>query len=286
MMFYLKKYINLHLNFAVFVYTRFALKFNNSQYVALINILAFIQNTGVKFYYDVATKEFSYKDSKYGERIYFSHKTRAQMYLKGIRYRAQALGNEYLLNQIPFENGDVVMDCGANIGELYYWFKFNNKKIKYISFEPSPLEFEALRRNCTKGINHNIGLWNTESNLQFYIASEAADSSIIQPASFDDVIQIETKMLENFVTKPIKLLKLEAEGAELEILEGLGEKLALIEYISADLSFERGVDSQSTLVPVINFLLRNNFSLIAIEYRSVKALFRNNNVKPVRKRLC
>lgn len=277
MVFYLKKYIDLHLRIMRFIYTRFALKFTGSQYIALINILAFIQNTGVKFFYDSATKEFSYKDSKYSERIYFRHKTRALMYITGIRSRAQSLGNSYLLDQIPFENGDVVIDCGANIGELYYWFKFSNKGIEYVSFEPSPLEFEALKKNCPDGKNHNIGLWNTDGFLKFYISSEGADSSIIQPISFDDVIQVETKRLENFVDKPIKLLKLEAEGAEPEILEGLGSKLSQIEYISADLGFERGVDEESTMVPVINFLLRNNFSLIAIEYKTFKALFRNNN---------
>ena len=72
------------------------------------------------------------------------------------------------------------------------------------------------------------------------------------------------------------MLKLEAEGAEPEILEGIGDKLRLIEYISADLGFERGANCESTLVPVTNMLLRNNFSLVEVGYSRVVALFKND----------
>ena len=60
----------------------------------------------------------------------------------------------------------------------------------------------------------------------------------------------------------IKLLKLEAEGAEPEIVQGIGEKLDLIEYISADLGFER--NRESTFAPVTNYLLERNFEVINI----------------------
>ena len=73
--------------------------------------------------------------------------------------------------------------------------------------------------------------------------------------SFDDKTKVPVDRLESYVSSKIKLLKLEAEGAEPEILEGLGEKLNLVEYISADLGYERGVHCESTLVPVTNYLL-------------------------------
>ena len=88
-------------------------------------------------------------------------------------------------------------------------------------------------------------------------------------------IIVPSRRLENFIHKPVKLLKLEAEGAEPEILYGIGDKLKLIEYISADVGFERGIKEESTLVPVTNYLLENNFELISLGIGRLSLLFRN-----------
>ena len=130
--------------------------------------------------------------------------------------------------------------------------------------------------NCPEAEAHNIALWNRNETIQFYLASEGANSSIIQPAQHQGSIAVEGRRLEDYIEQPIRLLKLEAEGAEPEILEGIGDKLRLIEYISADLGFERGVSRESTLVPVTNMLLRNNFSLVEVGYPRVVALFKND----------
>ena len=81
------------------------------------------------------------------------------------------------------------------------------------------------------------------------------------------------------INKPIKCLKLEAEGAEPEILEGLAEKINMIQFISADLGFERGVKCESTLLPVTNYLLSRNFEIVSLNYDRVSVLFRNKSFK-------
>ena len=75
------------------------------------------------------------------------------------------------------------------------------------------------------------------------------------------------------------MLKLEAEGCEPEILEGLGKKLEKIEFISADLGFERGKNADSTLVPVTNYLLGRGFELVDVSHFRVCVLFRNKKFK-------
>ena len=62
--------------------------------------------------------------------------------------------------------------------------------------------------------------------------------------------------------KKIKLLKLEAEGYEPEILQGCQNNLENIEYISADLGPERGLSNQCTIVEVTNFLICKDFKTI------------------------
>ncbi len=47
-------------------------------------------------------------------------------------------------------------------------------------------------------------------------------------------------------------------------------------FITADLGYERGMLEESTLVPVVNFLLERGFSIRAISHDRIVALFENN----------
>lgn len=256
---------------------RRAVEYDGERCTRLLNVAAGLKQTGVTFVYDPDRNAYKYIDKEYGRPVYFVHKKRAIMYRKGIIARTSLLARDYFLSRIDFSDGDVVIDCGANIGELYFWFLFNGLGIRYVPFEPSPLEFSALRLNCPDAESHNVALWNRNETLNFYLASEDADSSIIEPARHQGAIAVEARRLDDYITGPVRLLKLEAEGAEPEILEGIGEKLPLIHYIAADLGFERGVLRESTLAPVTNMLLRRNFSLLDVAYPRVTALFRNDN---------
>ena len=120
-------------------------------------------------------------------------------------------------------------------------------------------------------------MWNKKRELAFYISSNHADSSIIKPKNFDDKITVKVSKLEEYVSKPVKCLKLEAEGAEPEVLEGLESKLSLVEYIAADLGYERGVDCESTLPAVTNFLCQRGFELIKVNHTRICALYKNRN---------
>ena len=81
--------------------------------------------------------------------------------------------------------------------------------------------------------------------------------------------------LEKFIDARIKYLKLEAEGAEPEVLDGLGDKLKLAEDVTADLGYKRGLNSESTLAPVTNYLLQNGFELIDLRGVRLCALYRH-----------
>jgi len=76
------------------------------------------------------------------------------------------------------------------------------------------------------------------------------------------------------------LLKLEAEGGEPEVLMGCIEILQNIDYISADLGFERGVSEENTFPEVINFLLYNGFNVVKAIAPSGRntVLFKNSRV--------
>lgn len=225
-------------------------------------------------YYLVSDPAFSDQEYK------FRHEIQANMaYKKGLSHRARLMGDSYLLDQVPFQEGDRVLDCGANVGDLKLWFTWHRRQVDYVAFEPSPLEYACLRDNVLPGEAHHCGLWKETGKLTFYVSSQGADSSLIEPAEYDEVIEVETRRLADFIDGPVRFLKLEAEGAEPEILQGVEEKLHMIEYISADLGYERGVRSESTFVPVTNYLLARGFELVDISRERLVALYRNTSAR-------
>ena len=71
-----------------------------------------------------------------------------------------------------------------------------------------------------------------------FLNPEGADSSLVYFGS-DSSVEVNTKTLDSFKYPQIKLLKIEAEGAELEVLQGSVDTLSNVEYISVDYGPER-----------------------------------------------
>ncbi|WFE89925.1 FkbM family methyltransferase [Roseibium porphyridii] len=244
-------------------------------YAQLFNETSKLRGTSARVVWDGSVYIVSDPEMPRREYVFRHEKQGLLAYSDGLVARAENLGSAYFLENVNFQDGDIVFDCGANLGDLFLWFDHKNLEIEYIGFEPSPVEFKCAEQNVAPHLVYNLGLWNRDDELQFYVSSQGADSSLIEPSQFDEVITVQTKRLDALIENEIKFLKLEAEGAEPEILEGIGDKLDQIEYISADLGFERGKKSESTLVPVMNYLLRNGFELESIRHDRICALFRN-----------
>ena len=241
----------------------------------LFNLRAALRGVDTRIRYQPEHRVFLAKSDKYEVR--FRHEAQAYYACKrGIRRRTEILGDTYFLTQIDFSAGDVVVDCGANVGELKYFFLENDLPVEYIGIEPSPLEYRCLEENVAPSKTFNVGLWDSDGSLDFYVSSQMADSSLIEPPTYDEVISVPTKRLDSLLpNQSIKLLKLEAEGAEPEAIYGCEGLLDRIEYVSADLGFERGVGQTSTLGAVTNYLLARGFEIVANGNKRLTVLYRN-----------
>ena len=183
----------------------------------------------------------------------------------------------YCLHHLEFSNGDIVIDCGANVGELYVSFLYNNINVDYIGIEPDSKTFECLTKNA-KGEDNKFfktALSNKIGKKEFYLDNYGGNSSL---EKFDNVKSrtLHTNTIDNLdLPTKIKLLKLDAEGHELEVFQGAKGTLSNVEFIAVDYGFEKGLDQSSTIVEVNNFLLENNFELYKFsEYRLV-GLYKN-----------
>ena len=206
---------------------------------------------------------------------FFNEPVGANLYSRGIKERGEGIGKAYCLKRINFNHGDCIIDCGANNGDLLLWFQNRNLDIEYIGFEPSLNEYACLKQNIFPHKAVNSALWNVEGEKDFFVSPDNGDSSIFEPKKFNETYKVKTEKLEKYVNKEIKLLKVEGEGAEPEIIEGIGSNLEYIHFISADLSNERGLLSEFTVTQVTNFLLSNNFELLDFSPYRFIFLFQN-----------
>lgn len=222
-----------------------------------------------------------YRDKQYlrkfpeFRKIYFPDKERTRLYSKGYIYRLKSLEKMYLLDNIKYEHGDVVVDCGANIGEIKLIFDLKKIRVKYYGFEPGTKEFFCLKKNIKEGILYNQGLWHTNQKMSFFEKTDTADSSFIENNKYTSIVKKKVVRLDNYKFKKIKLLKVEAEGAEPEVLIGARKLFKKIEFISVDCGPERGFLMQKTDKIVSNYLKQNNYKLINKSKLRDILLFRN-----------
>ncbi len=255
-------------------YRELILRSKPERFCLLFNLLrAKVGRGDVRFEFDRTTGLFVARSNRHA-RVFRESWIGYNSYRNGVAERGLSLGKSYLLDQITFRDGDVVVDCGANVGDLQIYFTEKNLKVEYIGIEPSPSEYACLKENVKPAQTFNLGLWNEDSNLDFYVSPHNADSSFLKPAEFATKVSIEAKRLDSFIDSHVRLLKVEAEGAEPEVLLGCTKMLDRIDFISADLGFERGPDQESTLPTVTNFLLQHNFELVDVTHGRIVALYR------------
>jgi FkbM family methyltransferase len=212
-------------------------------------------------------------------RRFLAKKQACHFYWKGLGHRAAEIGSRYMLHLVDLNPGDLVVDCGANVGDLELYLQTRDSGIGYLGVEPSPAEFSCLMQNVGRANCVNVGLWSEEANLQFYVSSASADSSFIVPRKFDEILEVKATRLDSIVSRPVRLLKLEAEGAEPEVLIGAEGVLKRTDFIAADLGPERGLSEECTLHSVTNYLLDRGFRMVAFNARRVTALYKRLDAK-------
>lgn len=127
--------------------------------------------------------------------------------------------------------GDVVLDCGANVGTFVrYCLKRGAKKI--IAIEPAPENIEVLRRNFVKEIEEGRvvvypkGVWDKDDFLELHTDphNSAADSFVIEKKDWGVVEKVPLTTIDKLVPElqldKVDFIKMDIEGAETNALQG------------------------------------------------------------------
>jgi FkbM family methyltransferase len=245
-------------------------------------MVARIRRKNVRFAFHPIEKELVIIDGDTKRTLPISFARRYfSLYRSGFAHRSNFLKKSYCINSLRFANDDVVVDCGANSGDLALFLNVDPKN--YIAFEPSPVDYQYLKKNYPESKVYNCALGEKNANLKFFVNAASGDSSIVEPPFYSEIIEVQTCTLDSITLlqrcSRIKLLKVEAEGYEPEVLYGAIKTLEKCDYVAVDGGFERGKSMEQTLPAVINFLLQNNFEIVDIYYSWSRALFKNKSAK-------
>jgi FkbM family methyltransferase len=252
---------------------RKAVKANRKLFVFLFNLFSILRRSNNRIF----IKENFYYNKELNWR-FFNKRQGLYAYGNGFKKRKEELLSAYLIKNLYFNDKDNIIDIGANNGDFYLCFE---KEIKYYGFEPSPIVFSNLKHNIKNQNLYNLGVSNLEDkNIEFFLDDEFGDSSILPIDNYTNKITIETTTLDKIIhkiQKKIKLIKVEAEGYEPEILWGLKKYINEVEYITIDCGFERGIERKSTIAECSNYLIQNNFKMIDFGSPRIVALYKNLN---------
>jgi FkbM family methyltransferase len=136
----------------------------------------------------------------------------------------------------PVRPGDVVLDCGANIG-VFTRKVLDRGAGKVIAIEPAPENLECFRRNFKKEIAagkvvvYPTGVWDKDDVLEMNIdpTNTAADSFVIhREGSHKLRLPLTTidKLVAELALPRVDYIKMDIEGAEPNALMGARETLA------------------------------------------------------------
>lgn len=151
---------------------------------------------------------------------------------------------KYLVkNEILKDNPLVVVDVGARGGLEYHWTNYGNVA-RFIGFEPDSQECKMLNDSLSPESNSHfypVALYKDKGSYTFYHQAPAASG--LYPADpklvsrFPDEVSLKTRktsiintvdfdsFVKDYKIPDVDFIKLDAEGAELDILRGAVKQL-------------------------------------------------------------
>ena len=141
----------------------------------------------------------------------------------------EILGGKY---NLPLEDVESVVDVGANIG-AFLWFACQTWPMAHIQgWEPHPEAFQILLKNeChahrkfgSNATIHNAGCSDVTETKTLYDGRWTwGESSLVKgPEQVTRQHLVHVKRLDHVLVKPPCIVKIDTEGWELPVLDGLG----------------------------------------------------------------
>lgn len=171
-----------------------------------------------------------------------------ELYNVGMGYRRKSKQKYTLPGFVDVGPGDIVVDVGAFVGAFSLAVSPISSNI--IACEPSPMTVKALKSNTVMYDNievHQLLLFNETKEAELQVGQDLTDNSVINVdgRSRNETITVQGVRLDKLASEigfdAIDFLKVDAEGAEPEVLEGA--KNIDIRKVAIDCGAERHGES-------------------------------------------
>lgn len=157
-----------------------------------------------------------------------------------------------------------VLDCGANIGLTSLWIKRAFPGARVTAFEADPTVAAVLARNLAANGCGDVevvpaAVWSSAGRLRFRVqGADAGALEDVEAAGDGPSIEVEAVRLRDWVTAgPVDLLKLDVEGAELDVLRDLADVLSHVRALQVEV---HDLDARQRRLPAcLDLLHRHGF---------------------------
>lgn len=226
----------------------------------LISKLLFDKKNNLEY-----SKEFNSYWLKHDEEYLFLVKAPYYNFSKKNLYKS--IFDIYCKNYSPKAN-DIIIDIGAGIGTETLFF---HEKIglygKIYSIEASTDSYNKLNALCSKNkisnsTNFNIAISNFCGKIWIEETEnfEVNQINIKQKGIEINCFTLDQFIIDNSITS-IDLLKVNIEGAEYEMIDGMKESIKLIENVAISCHDFLFTNQKNIKDKVISFLQSNNFEI-------------------------
>lgn len=175
--------------------------------------------------------------------------------------------------------GNVIIDIGAGVGEeIFIFSKMVGDSGKVYAIEANPITFSVLQRNKEKNRLDNVEIFNiaiAEDRQKVFIqnSQNSLANRVVQKET-QNTFQVDGLSLDQFVEenliKKIDYVKVNIEGAERFLIQGMKESTALIDHIAIschDFLYHSSGDSfYKTKDLVISFLNNAGFNVTTSDF--------------------
>ena len=170
----------------------------------------------------------------------------------------------YLQALIAQHNLTEIWDVGANSGQYAQMLRFLNYRGKIISFEALPNAYSVLETKSKTDpswiVNGPFAIGTQTGRVIFYETVDSVSSSILRPkfSNIAQKIEVDVKPLSEFIPEPAsagqKLLKLDVQGAEVDVIKSCGNNINYFEFIQLEASIKPLYDDEINYIQIIELL--------------------------------
>lgn len=177
----------------------------------------------------------------------------------------------FVLETYRFETANpnpFIIDCGANVGMATMYFKLTHPQASVLAFEPDPRTFGLLKRNVVNNALSNVQLEQAalcadDREVDFFVdvAHSGGLQNSLDPRRAQGVrTTVRGVRMSSFIDRPVDLLKLDVEGAELAVLGELAASGRLNQVAQLIIEFHHHLDpDEDRLSELLTLLERSGF---------------------------